>query len=307
MGCAKRGQPGETSFGRFSVRFSPLRFAVLRQSQTRLALADSHYFCCPKKAPRQAASAFCSSAAGPVSEWARDLGEKARASGSDVVGNYETMDERWEESRRRHPRVLLAGDVQVESDAGVTIVGQIANISVGGLQVLSEETLEPNTEVTLRFKLDVGSPLECRGWVVHHQPGSRMNIEFSQLKDEDGQAIAAFVQRAKSYARRSTRLPKRLSIVLRWQDLEGKSHEEPAETLVLSRYGGLLTCRTKFKLRDEFLVWWPERQKGSYARVVFRRLGRLGELVEIGFEFTDAENFWEIRFLRDILFWPTRE
>ncbi len=100
----------------------------------------------------------------------------------------------------------------------------------------------------------------------------------------------------KPYRRRSGRIARRLTVVLRWKDLDGNPHEDLAETVLLSRYGGLLVCSTRFKSGEEAYLWWPEKQRGSQVRVVYRRLGGSEDLVEVGFEFLDIENFWGIDF-----------
>ncbi|MFQ5817497.1 MAG: hypothetical protein ACE5H2_06015 [Terriglobia bacterium] len=103
-------------------------------------------------------------------------------------------------------------------------------------------------------------------------------------------------QGVKPYRRRYGRIARRLNVILRWRDLAGNSHEEAAETVVLSRHGGLLLCRTRFKPGEEAFLWWPERQRGAQMRIVYRRIGGTEGLVEAGFEFVDIENFWGIEF-----------
>ena len=111
----------------------------------------------------------------------------------------------------------------------------------------------------VRFSLPGGRSIECRRMIVHLQPGVRMGIRFLGL-DYDGQkAIADYVEEVKAYTRRSTRLARRLSVVLRWHDLEGNCQEHSAETAALSRHGGLLVCRIRFKPGQEVYLWWPEQ------------------------------------------------
>jgi hypothetical protein len=72
---------------------------------------------------------------------------------------------------------------------------------VDGLLVLSRDTFDPETEVTVRLHLlpaPVGRLLEVHGVIVHVQPGVKMGIQFLDLKDEDRQAIEEYVRQASS-------------------------------------------------------------------------------------------------------------
>ncbi len=103
----------------------------------------------------------------------------------------------------------------------------------------------------------------------------------------------------KPHRRRSARLARRVKVFLRWTDPEGTPHEEVAETVVLSRYGGLLLCPTSFKAGEDVSLWWPEQGRGARIRVVFREWGRTPDLAEVGFEFTEPMDFWGIEFPPD--------
>lgn len=99
---------------------------------------------------------------------------------------------------RRSRRVPLTTPVQSLSARGASL-GKTQNICVDGLLLLSPDTFEPKTEVTVRFHLPPippGRPIEGRGVVVHSKPGVNMGIGFLSVKDEDRKAIAEFVQHA---------------------------------------------------------------------------------------------------------------
>ncbi len=106
-------------------------------------------------------------------------------------------------------------------------------------------------------------------------------------------------QNVKPYRRRSARVARRLTIVLRWHDLEGNLREEVAETVLLSRHGGMLVCPARLKPDKEVYVWWPEREREAGARVVFLKIGAAEDLSELAFEFVDVGDFWEIEFPPD--------
>ena len=115
--------------------------------------------------------------------------------------------------------------------------------------------------------------------------------------------MIAPVPEVKPYRRRSRRLPRRFPVVLRWHDLDGNPREELAETVQISRYGGLLESPTAFKPGEDVLLFWPEREKETRIRIVYRELGHSGEVVALAFEFLDGENFWEIDFPPEMAPW----
>lgn len=99
--------------------------------------------------------------------------------------------------------------------------------------------------------------------------------------------------------RRSARLARCIPVVLSWHDARGASFDEPAETMLLSRYGGLLVCKTPIYPPGGFSLRWLERQKDARVRIVYRELSNPERLVKVAFEFPQEENFWEIPFPPD--------
>lgn len=208
---------------------------------------------------------------------------------------------RYKQSRR-HPRATL--DVRVKWEkGGEEGSGQTANVSQGGLLVKTGRPFDPDTEVVVQFTLPDGSRIEALGTVRHKQAVGQMGVMFVELGQDAQRAIARHVSAVRPYVRRSPRIPRRLAIVLRWRDLQGADHEEPASTLLVSRHGGLAACATRFKPGQDAFLWWPEKECGSQIRMVFRQLGRLGDLAEVGFEFKDEDNFWQMEFPAETSFW----
>jgi hypothetical protein len=203
---------------------------------------------------------------------------------------------------RRHPRATL--DVQVKWEkGGEEGSGQTANVSQGGLLVETSHPFDPDTEVVVRFTLPDGARIEALGTVRHRKAGGQTGLMFVELGQDAQRAIARHVSGVRPYVRRSPRIPRRVAIVLKWRDLQGDDHEESASTLMVSRHGGLAACATRFKPGQDGFLWWPEKNRGSQIRMVFRQLGRLGDLAEIGFEFKDSDNFWQIEFPAETSFW----
>ncbi|MGH9602538.1 MAG: hypothetical protein ACRD24_09135 [Terriglobales bacterium] len=103
------------------------------------------------------------------------------------------------------------------------------------------------------------------------------------------------IQGAPVRHRRSGRIARRLEVMVRWE-LGGTLQESPAETKVLSRYGCLIAGHCRPKLGEEIKLLWPEKQRETKAKVVFRALNGGGEPVQLAVEFLGSEDFWEIDF-----------
>jgi hypothetical protein len=156
--------------------------------------------------------------------------------------------------------------------------------------------LETDSQVQVRFDLPGGRRLDVQGEVVHSTPGVRMGIKFLDLSPDDQKAIAEYTERVKPYKRRSTRLARHFQVSLRWQDWDGNWQEEPAETVLVSRHGGIVNTCAKLKPGQNTIVFWPEAGRNTEARVVFRQLRGPQGLSELAFEFLGGENFWGIEF-----------
>jgi hypothetical protein len=207
---------------------------------------------------------------------------------------------------REHPRVSLPADVEI-SAGEIRRVARIANVSLGGILVLCRDTFPNDTEVVVSLTLPDGHLLTCNGTVTHTRPHLRMAIRFHQLTIEDANALGRFVEQAKKYVRRSGRITRRFALRLQWTDLDAQSQRAAAETITLSRHGGLLICGARMKLGQEFYLELLEGSRGAHARVVSRVLGVTGNLVELGFEFLDVQNFWELDFPEDLSWKTLRE
>ena len=112
---------------------------------------------------------------------------------------------------RKYPRFALV--TRVESVVGGKhLTGRMGDVSVGGILILSQDTLDPQTKVLVRFDLPGGRHVEVEGEVVHSTPGIRMGIKFLALDPDLQKAIAEYAEQIKPYKRRSARLPRRFII-----------------------------------------------------------------------------------------------
>jgi hypothetical protein len=195
---------------------------------------------------------------------------------------------------RRFPRVRLATPVVVKVGK-LTLMGQSENVSLGGLLLEIAHQLSEGLEVDVLFNLPTGHTVSTRGVVVHTLSSRYYGIKFPELEDPSRTWLALFVQKLITYVRRGARISKRMHVTLRAMESDGSS-QELAETVALSRHGGLLVARARFAVGDLLYVWWPGGKRGAYVRIVHRRQNGAAGLAELGFEFTEAKNFWGINF-----------
>jgi len=197
--------------------------------------------------------------------------------------------------------------VRVEHNAkGQFVTGRTADIGLGGILILSKDTLEPHTDVRVQFTLPAGHEVDVAGRVAHSTPAGRMGVSFLHLSREDQKAIAEYVEQIKPYKRRGQRIPRRISVVVSWRDYGGNRQQKPGETALLSQHGGTVLTPVRVKPGQNIFICRSDTGKEGEARVVFTRLSGAGRNSEIGFEFLEAENFWEMDFPPEIPLWEMK-
>ena len=195
---------------------------------------------------------------------------------------------------RRYPRVPVQTPTEL-CIGNLSTLGEAQNLSLGGLLLHASRALECGTEVTVRFNLPTGHSISTRCIVVHAQPGNQLGLRFVQLEEHNRRAMAQFIRRMGLYTRRGARITKRLHVTLRAANAV-PALPEMAETVALSRHGGLLVTRARLATGDVVHLWWPEAKRGAKARIVHRRISGTAGLLELGFEFIDESNFWQLEF-----------
>ena len=204
-------------------------------------------------------------------------------------------------TRRRYARVPTATPVEIytKSTAGPPLIGRIDSLSVGGVLASCRESFDPHTELAMLFQLPTGFRIHAFGPVKYVVPERHFGLAFVDL-DLDAQLhLEEFTQKALGYARRSSRVPHRTHLTIRSLEDAGSHDEESADTVLVSRNGGLLVCSATYKEGENIYLWSPERKCGACARVVFQHVWATGRLVEVGFEFLADEDFWKIDFANE--------
>lgn len=191
---------------------------------------------------------------------------------------------------RAHPRLPLATPVEIQY-GDKKLLGHTENISLGGLLVHCAKAPAPATKVTVLFNLPNGTTIVTPG-IVRHAHGKKIGLQFHSLPPQDRKALEGFTKRMEGYTVRGERKPKRLHVTLSATRPGEDKEEQLAETVLLSRKGGLLICRASFDVGDRLHLYCPDFKRTAEIAIVFRRPCGTAGLVELGFEILDSSDFW---------------
>ena len=92
--------------------------------------------------------------------------------------------------------------------------------------------------------------------------------------------------------RRSPRIPSSFPVRLRTEE-PGRMWEEDSIARSVSRYGAALECEHPVRIGQTLLLIRKDTGEQTRARVLFRHSSQSG-CEEIGIEFLDCENFWDL-------------
>ena len=96
--------------------------------------------------------------------------------------------------------------------------------------------------------------------------------------------------------RRSSRVPKEISILLVGSDTEGKVFSENTKTVLLSRHGAGIISKYKLSAEQELILRRLDTNKETEVRVV-GQIGAESDIYTYGVAFLDSTgNFWGIKF-----------
>jgi len=192
---------------------------------------------------------------------------------------------------RLHPRLPVALPVEIGAGAAA-IMGETVNLSAGGLLIACRSPLPDNAALWVRFNLPTGDSIHAPVAIVHRTSERRVGVQFVELANGARSELSAFTSKILGYSRRGARTARRVHLTIRRVSDHREDAEEMAETVMISAHGGLLVCRARFQAGEDIFLWWPEKKRGTKARVVSRQLTGKAGLVELGFEFVKAEDFW---------------
>lgn len=198
--------------------------------------------------------------------------------------------------QRRYPRISMEAPVELHprERSGPPIMGRIENLSAGGVLASCREPLGTQAEIAMLFSLPSGRSVHALGRVIYAMPSGRYGVEFIDLDHDSRQGVEQFTRQVLGYLRRSSRVPHRTPLLIR-SSIDSPDLES-AETVLVSRNGGLLVCRGSYEEGQEIYLWSPARERGARARVVFQQVWASDAVVELGFEFLEPARFWDVSF-----------
>ena len=193
--------------------------------------------------------------------------------------------------RRSSTRVRFATEVRIES-RGRLLEGQSVNISLGGMLVkCKDHPFRALENVLLTFEIEPRFFAELPARVVHARKGEYFGVHWLDLPVEYAHIIRRRTIVPAVAARRSERVAQRFFLELNWNDGQfGRT--EPAETVLISKYGCLLLTRSDIPKGHPVSIHWREKSLTAHARVAYTEPTITGDLNKVALEFESANDLW---------------
>jgi PilZ domain len=136
---------------------------------------------------------------------------------------------------------------------------------------------------------------------IHESIQQADNIERSarDLDDLDRKRLLNLIVLAAElgcHVRRSPRKVASIAIQVR-SEISGQQWEEETETRLISRYGALVKCQHYLEIGESIRVVRLDNGRKTVARVAWHVRNQDGQ-PQVGIEFPDCDNFWELDWTR---------
>lgn len=191
------------------------------------------------------------------------------------------MVERCSESACTETAVVLIGEQRLCSKHFIErSYQQLESISAGMREASFDEKNAETSARRLEECMRGAADIACNA-----EPPSK--LERARVID-----VLLWASELHGRLRRSPRLPARIPILLRSEAPE-RPWEEKTETMVLSRHGMQVTCRSELRPGDVLTCVRLDSGKRVEARVAWTQRNPSGQ-TEAGLEFSRDENFWGI-------------
>ena len=127
------------------------------------------------------------------------------------------------------------------------------------------------------------------------QQADRIEQSAEDLDDEERRQLVSLILSAAElgcHLRRSPRRAATITIRLHCEK-PARPWEEETETRLISRHGALVTCQKRVEIDQRLCVVRMDNGREARARVAWCQRKRRGQ-PEVGIEFVDCDNFWEL-------------
>ena len=198
----------------------------------------------------------------------------------------------WQQvCRRSSTRVRFATEVRIESH-GQTLQGESVNVSLGGMLIrCKDHPFRPQDRALLTFEIEPRFFAELPAQVIHARKGEYFGVRWMDLPMEYAQILTRRTTVPAISERRSERLAQRFFLELRWDD-HGLERLEPAETVLISKYGCLLLTRSQIAKGQAVQLTWREKGLTATTHVAYTEPTITGDLHKIALEFDTANDLW---------------
>ena len=198
----------------------------------------------------------------------------------------------WQQvCRRSSTRVRFATEVRIESH-GQTLQGESVNVSLGGMLIrCKDHPFRPQDRALLTFEIEPRFFAELPAQIIHARKGEYFGVRWMDLPMEYAQILTRRTTVPAIAERRSERLAQRFFLELRWDD-HGLERLEPAETVLISKYGCLLLTRSQIAKGQPVQLTWREKGLTATTHVAYTEPTITGDLHKIALEFDTANDLW---------------
>jgi hypothetical protein len=198
----------------------------------------------------------------------------------------------WQQvCRRSSTRVRFATGVRIES-RGRCLDGEAVNVSLGGMLVkCKEHPFRSQDRMLLTFEIEPSFFAELPAQVVHSRQGEYFGVRWLDLPLEYAQILTRRTTVSAAAERRSERLAQRFFLELKWND-GSNERVEPAETVLISKYGCLLLTRSSLANGHPVQLIWREKGLTANSHVAYTEPTLAGDLNKIALEFDTANDLW---------------
>ncbi len=198
----------------------------------------------------------------------------------------------WQQvCRRSSTRVRFTTEVRIEN-RGQTWQGESVNVSLGGMLIkCKDHPFRPLDRALLTFEIEPRFFAELPAQIVHARKGEYFGVRWMDLPIEYAKILTRRTTVPAIAARRSERLAQRLFLELKWND-NGHERVEPAETVLISKYGCLLLTRSSIAKGHPVQLAWREKGLTATSHVAYTEPTITGDLHKIALEFESANDLW---------------